>query len=503
LGLQLRRAIRHRIGKIKEEKMTSQKVSFFISYVNSDKDIALSLRDELMGIDRNRVDCFLDASSIVSGVPWNSEITAALRRADWLVCIYTGDQSQYCGYEIGVFTEANTVGGREGRLVCLHDGNPRALPAVFAPYQNREVIYPPAAPDPVFNEDEFYSNHPLASFFNDVYAYNGLYVAKDAAAIDRQRKDRLQSVKNTIQKFLETGGADVLSNTVVQLGVELDVPPAQSRTLTKIPDNALVRGTYESLKLFGVLPPVQHDRWPETSWKELREKAGNQYQPVPLWMQQLENDVVKVSGGRTTEGIEATFSDKDSRVFRTILSRLTKFKNGANKFEVLFVPTLPRQFLGKANTSMILAGLVIASRFRFAYLEEPDEVHGRFADDLPLARFSAACWQLRYDLDRFSDEAREFGLLDPSAFIKAFGDDNRAIAESMLQQSAQFKTELLEHLPIPPEFVSEEDRHKVQSAVGSYLRGMSEVNGQFLLRALEVFQKEMVHQVTHAQIAGW
>src|SRR3712207_8687045 len=49
--------------------------------------------------------------------------------------------------------------------------------------------------------------------------------------------------------------------------------------------------------------------------------------------------------------------------------------------------------------------------------------------------FRSACRQLCYDLERIQHEAMELGLVDASAFVKAFGEDKKAVAESFLQVS--------------------------------------------------------------------
>jgi hypothetical protein len=86
-------------------------------------------------------------------------------------------------------------------------------------------------------------------------------------------------------------------------------------------------------------------------------------------MEFLERDMLDAANEQVLSGLEATFIS-DNKAYRPVLARHVLFENGDRKFQVLFIETLPRQFLGKRHTSLILAGLLLASRFRFAYLEE-------------------------------------------------------------------------------------------------------------------------------------
>jgi hypothetical protein len=144
-------------------------VNVFISYASSDNEIAKILREELIDIDRNRVNCFLDSETIASGEGWRNKLDMALDEADWLVCLFTGEQSDFCGYEIEVFTKAKVQNPRGGdaRFVCLHD-QPE-LPAVFSSHQNKLIVFPPeptSTTEP-FDAPGFYSQSPIAKFFSD------------------------------------------------------------------------------------------------------------------------------------------------------------------------------------------------------------------------------------------------------------------------------------------------------------------------------------------------
>jgi TIR domain len=474
----------------------AEKVNVFISYAKADGIIAKALYDELREVSRDRVTCFLDTESIDIGKPWEPTLNATLEAADWLVCIYTGEQSEFCGYEIGVFSKVNELapGTHDSRLVCLHDVED--LPAVFRSHQNKMVLFPPD-PSPTstpLDEEKFYTQSSLAQFFMAFYKYKNLYFARDAAEGQRQQQTLSGQVKRVTAAFQAARRSDVRFDTPTQLGVEVSVPSSATAELAEIPSTAEVTGTFQSLALFGLMPPMQEKRLPKTSWGQVRAAAQTAYRRLEPSMEFLERDMIDAANGRVLSGLEATFVS-EGKVYRPILARHVQYWSGDHRFQVLFVETLPRHFLGKKHTSLILAGLLIASRFRFAYLEEPDLVTAKFSDDLPDDAFEANCWQLYYDLERSHHEAVELGLLNPAEFIKAFGEERRGIAESLLKTSAEARERLSAILPTPGQHVGPQNRQKVKQVVLNYLHDVAPINGRFLTEGLEVLRQEIASQV--------
>src|SRR5262249_25519232 len=86
-----------------------EKTNVFISYAHEDTIIANAIKDQLTllaqsGRGAPSLNCFLDTESIQPGVKYQPVIRAALEEADWLIVVFTGYQSVYCGYEIGMYS---------------------------------------------------------------------------------------------------------------------------------------------------------------------------------------------------------------------------------------------------------------------------------------------------------------------------------------------------------------------------------------------------------------
>jgi hypothetical protein len=257
--------------------------------------IANALREQLIETNRERVECFLDTMTIESGKQWEKELHDWLQNADWLVCVYTGDQSEFCGYEVGVWrqTKGLTADLKDPRLVCLYDVD--SVPTVYHKHQNKQVQFPPEADrDPSFNEEDFYWKSPLKEFLIDFCEYKDLYVARDAAEGERQRRTVTRQAKIITDAFKAARASDVRSTTPTQLRIEIEVPAAPGSTLQKIPDEAEASGTFQSLGLFGLMPPLQGKQMPRTTWARIRQSSGLPDTAVIPWMKSLEMDMLTV-----------------------------------------------------------------------------------------------------------------------------------------------------------------------------------------------------------------
>ena len=362
-----------------------KKVRVFISHARADSQIAGALHDEIIDMGRGQVSCFLDTQTIESGEGWESKLERELKAADWLVCIYTGEQSEFCGYEIGVFTGGRALQKVRGdsRLVCLH--NVPDYPAVFRLHQNRFIEFPPERPSSgqTFDETSFYEHSQVAKFFFDFCNYDDLWVPREQEEIRRKTETIIRKAKLVTEAFRAARGNDVRADTPTQLGIEVSVPYNIGESLASIPLDAQVKGTYQSYNLFGLMPPMQGEQLPVSTWGAIKAARPYPFSGYLPWIDQLEKDMLNAANGLALSQPEATFRSDDNKTYRAILIRHVLHWDGRHRFFIVFVETLPRQFVGDENTSLILAGLVVASRLRFHYLEKPERIEARFDDKLP------------------------------------------------------------------------------------------------------------------------
>jgi TIR domain-containing protein len=488
-----------KLGRDAEHRANNaDKVNVFLSYASDDYPIAVTLSKELVDINRGRITVFLDMQSIEPGKDWREAIDQALDNADWLVCIYTGQQSEFCGYEIGVFTKGRHLSKEpsDSRFVCLHDRPD--IPAVFGTKQNKLVIFPSdraLAADPI-DEVAFYKQSPLFTFFAALCAYKNLYLPD---AQGEQTETLVRKTKVLTEAFKAARGFAVRVDTPTQLGIEVMVSSSKdAAALDRIPNESIITGTFGSFRLFGLMPHMENRQLPATTWARLRAACESPLRMSVMWMERLEKDMISAANGIALGASDASFAGEDDKIYRAVLVRHLVHWNGSQTFGIVFVETLPRQFIGKRKTSLVLAALVLSSRFRFSYLEEPETITGRFGELVPLREFETNCQQLRYDIERMEQEAVEFSILDSREYSAAFGEERRAEIETILTHWNAESQKLMRTLPTYGKGLTEQDRPAVQKAIFEFFNYVEPENTRFITMAAQVYLDEVKRQTRKA-----
>jgi len=161
----------------------------FISYANQDRIIAEEVErqlTELAGKGKGRpfLKCFLDTKSIPPGQRYQPIIKSALEQADWLIVIFTGHQSVYSGYEIGLYSILHSDRPHEERpIICLHDVERSRLPAVLdgcnTTLVSQVVPNDPRDSSPSGEEVNLWFESPVGRLLRAICDSKELYTAND------------------------------------------------------------------------------------------------------------------------------------------------------------------------------------------------------------------------------------------------------------------------------------------------------------------------------------
>ncbi len=144
--------------------------------------------------------------------------------------------------------------------------------------------------------------------------------------------------------------------------------------------------------------------------------------------------------------------------------------------------------------------MVVASRFRFTYLEQPSRIVSQFADDVSDAEFDGNYRQFLHDLERLKIESNELGLVDEAAFIHSFGDRRKGSAQSFLTVWKEARGQLDASLPAPTTQVSNANRIRIKEAISTFLERMAPENTRFLRTALEAYKDELEVELRTPQV---
>jgi hypothetical protein len=469
----------------------------FLSY-HDDNNIASTIQEELghlaeKGRGRGFLSCFLDTSSIHEGCRWEPIITAAVELTDWLVAIYTGDLGAYCGFETGTFSHVNKLASNnplpQKYLECLHDVKRDDLPLIFRPYQNRQLPITREPPDNV----TFWWNSSVGVFLHQFCAYRNLYTPADNPI--SYTNDIAQAAHRITISFDLSHERDEKAETPTQLGLQLRIPPLTS-ALTQIPDDALVIGTSLTFDILGLSLPLNPNKAPQLLWGDLRTTLQTSSHSLIPWMDKIETDILRASRNLALRGDDITFIGGNGRVYRPILARHKLYYNGSRKFYILFVETLDRRFVGRRETSLMLAALIMASRLRFTYFENWDDtVEKKFGKNIPLIAFGDSCKQLLYNIEWMENESVDYGLDDSNALVQAFGSDKQARIERFYADWEQSKGPLLPAISSLKTIENEEERDRIRGIVLDFLESVKTQNEEFLEICIKAYGTEVLSHI--------
>jgi hypothetical protein len=217
-------------------------------------------------------------------------------------------------------------------------------------------------------------------------------------------------------------------------------------------------------------------------------------------MAKIEQDIVRAAEALEVSGDEVTFLGRDGRIYRPILARHKLYVNGNRKFYILFVETINRRFIGRRETSVLLIGLVLASRWRFTYFEDWDQtLTKKFGDGLSIQDFTDNCKQLRYFIEWMEHESTEFGIDDQKALVEAFGFDKKARVERFYADWEVEKTKLYGVLPAANQRIELEHRDEIKVGVLEFLALTRAQNAEFLQLCIEAYSAEMLGELHREQ----
>jgi hypothetical protein len=310
--------------------------------------------------------------------------------------------------------------------------------------QNRRLRpYQSDGPVESTKEFDFYVDSPLAQFFEDFYQYpaemplrrmlkrlpGGGSQLREMPNIATEIADR---VKRLTIKFQEARKNDPILEKFYQVRMEIDIRDPLPKNKNDIPGRSTVTAMQDTFNLLGLSPDPDENGELKTTWEQMKTsiEANNE---TFAWMDKVEDDILDAAHQRNLKRPELTFRAHDGQFYRPLLARQTIFGSGARKFSVIFVRTLPRKFVGDETTSALLVGLILASRFRFTFIEEAQQLMERLGDGVTDAEFQLSCRQLLYDIERMEQESSEFGMNSPDLFQQAFGPENHEIVNGFYE----------------------------------------------------------------------
>jgi hypothetical protein len=480
----------------------AETTSAFISYAHQDTIIANEIERQLTflagrGKGKGFLKCFLDTKSIPAGQRYQPIIKSALEHADWLIMVFTGDQSVYCGYEIGIYSVMQPHDDKP--VMCLHDIDKNALPAVLDGYKTAMVaqVAPYLASDPMPTGEEvnLWWESPIGRFLHDFCNAKELYTANDCENPGEYSVDIAKAAKSICRAFEMARQDDEKEETPVQAAFEITINPPFENGCSRIPEDAILVGTSRAFDILGLNLPLSLSGQlaPQITWGQLRKALARPERANIPWMDKLEVNIALAAARKAPEPDDVTFKGRrDGHIYRAILTRHKLYMNGRRRFYVLLVEAFDRRFVGDRQSSLLLIALTLASRWRFTFFERWHETQKQFSDDISDALFQDSCRQLEYNMEWMEHEGVELGADDMDAMVEAFGFENKARVQRFYSDWDVAKKKLKGQFPQSFEDLKPEERPRVKQAIMEFLNSIKQQNEEFLKLCVDRYA-ERIH----------
>jgi hypothetical protein len=479
----------------------AETTSAFISYAHQDTIIANEIERQLTflagrGKGKGFLKCFLDTKSIPAGQKYEPIIKSALEGADWLIVVFTGDQSVYCGFEIGIYSVMRPHDDKP--VMCLHDVDKSALPAVLDGYKTATVaqVAPYLASDPIPTGEEvnLWWESGIGRFLHDFCNSKGLYTANDCENPGEYPVDIAKAAKSICHAFEVARQDDEKEETPVQAAFEITINPPFEEGSSRIPEDAILVGTSRAFDILGLNLPLSLSGQlaPQITWGQLRKALARPERANIPWMDKLEVNVALAAARKAPEPDDVTFKGRrDGHIYRAILTRHKLYMNGRRRFYVLLVEAFDRRFVGDRQSSLLLIALTLASRWRFTFFERWHETQKQFSDDISDAQFQDSCRQLEYNMEWMEHEGVELGADDMDAMVEAFGFENKARVQRFYSDWEVAKKKLKSEFPQSFENLKPEERRRTKQAIMEFLGAIKQQNEEFLKLCVDRYAERM------------
>jgi len=268
--------------------------------------------------------------------------------------------------------------------------------------------------------------------------------------------------------------------------MEIDIRDPLPKNKTEIPGRSTITAVQETFNLIGLSPDPDENGELKTNWDQMKNslEANNE---TFAWMDKVEDDILDAAHQRNLRSPELTFRAHDGQFYRPLLARQIIYGSGARKFSVMFVRTLPRKFVGDETTSALLIGLILASRFRFTFIESAEDLQTRFSDEVTESEFQLGCRQLIYDIERMEHESSEFGMNNPELFQQAFGPHNFEIVNGFYEVWFPIRKELFALIKQRIEEPGAVPRDTIRALIKKFSKELAPYNRTFLEMCLKEY----------------
>jgi hypothetical protein len=369
-------------------------VSIFLSYAHEDDDIVTAFQAALERLGKEvgqNLRVFRDRTSILPGISISKEIQDNLRASDYLVVFYMGSLRQnvsWSGVEVGFFQaligeDVRRDGKTERKIVSIYlleappsltdiKGIPLGIETSALSLPREEYIRS------ISQHHASDGDEPLAEFLRAVALLaESRQVGTDPTRADRQRTARENAINNEIIPAIRTAMYDSLGSRVARRSIEQNLiefrlEPGSLRDRSEvIPPDAELQEHGGAFALFKL---AQDDT--TISWRDFKKHLGEVVRDEALIIIRAMERVfdTAISTSTIVDNDQLVRAPADGKLYRVLVTRHFDYYNGKKIVNMYFIEKLKRYELGSEDTTVVLAFLNVAARYRSIFLEAESEI---------------------------------------------------------------------------------------------------------------------------------
>ena len=238
-------------------------------------------------------------------------------------------------------------------------------------------------------------------------------------------------------KLFDCLGTRIMRRSVEQKLFEFDFPCSTATyNADSIHDDTKVIQHSSSFDIFGVSGGGSDF----LTWKDFKNQVESREGGSSIVLAIEDVLISAISPGRLLENDQIVRSPVNDNIYRILVTRQIDFFNGRKIVDVYFVQTLKGRGLGDPDTSIILAFINVAAKYRFIFIERDSPLSVEsFSISKDQDVLKKLVRQLIHELLLIEEEARGNGLDQPSAIYKYFGSDQDRLAQVRNLQTQWFE----------------------------------------------------------------
>jgi hypothetical protein len=421
-------------------------VGVFFSYAREDGDIVDAFYKAFQDLDEivdGEVVVFRDRTSIEPGRHIGAAIRNALEDSDYLIVFYTGTPKashSWTGMEIGYFEnfiqrDIEGHGSTERKIVSIYFDEP---PSSIADLEGISLQIQPS--DLSQSRDDYIkaltaasrgqaAGDPLTRLLNEIARLaerrSSRNHGQDQARAERRTANRTEKITAEIVPQIKTAmydclGGRVARKSIEQRLIEFEVEGPDWRDRSKgIPGNAKLTAHGKAFELFNLA-----ERKEGVSWRdflnELSSTAGEEASAISRAIERVFDSAV--SNVSTVDNDQLVRSPHDQKLYRVLVTRHFDYYNGRKIVNMYFIEKLRKNEFGDQDTSILLAFINVAARYRFIFLEPESELSEEaFISTTKPALLQDKIHRVLQEIVLIEDESKQLKLDSQRARTLLFG----------------------------------------------------------------------------------